>query len=232
MRASERAYATLRREILDWELPPGTVLGEIEQSERLGVSRTPLRSALAALTAEGLVGAQSGRGLVVTPVSVDDARELFEVRDALEQKAARLAARSADRELFEGLAAEFADAARLIEDEDPARHAYYDLVARFDDALDASAANGFLVASLKGVRTHLTRIRRLAIDNPDRLRDAAAEHRLIAEAIAAGDEELAAAATRVHLHRSLANILAAAETVTDHARQHGYDRPLQEREQK
>ncbi len=224
MRASERAYAALRREILDWELPPGTVLGEIEQSERLGVSRTPLRSALAALTADGLVGAQSGRGLVVTPVSIDEARELFEVRDALEQKAARLAARSAERARFHDLAAEFADAVSLLEDADPARHAYYDLVARFDDALDAAAANVFLVASLKGVRTHLTRIRRLAIDNPDRLRDAAAEHRLIAEAISAGDEELAAAATRVHLHRSLENILTASAPA--------HDRPLQEREQK
>jgi GntR family transcriptional regulator, rspAB operon transcriptional repressor len=221
MRASERAYAALRAEILDWELPPGTVLGEIEQSERLGVSRTPLRSALAALTADGLVGAQSGRGLVVTAVSVDDARELFDVRDALEQKAARLAARSADRGSFAPLAAEFADAAALIEDADPARHAYYDLVARFDEAVDAAAANPYLVSSLKGVRTHLARLRRLAIDNPVRLRDAAAEHRLIAEAIAAGDEELAAAATRVHLHRSLENILATAS-----------DQPLQEREQK
>jgi GntR family transcriptional regulator, rspAB operon transcriptional repressor len=210
MRASDHAYATLRREILEGDLPAGTVLGEIEQSERLGVSRTPLRAALAALTADGLVGAQSGRGLVVTAVSIEDAVELFDVRDALEQKAARLAARSARRAPFADLAAEFADAATLLEDADPARHAYYDLVGRFDDAVDAAADNGYLVAALAGVRTHVARIRRLAIDNPSRLRDAAAEHRLIAEAIAAGDEELAAAATRVHLHRSLQNILTTA----------------------
>ena len=54
MRASERAYAALREDIVEWRLPPGTLLAEVEQAERLGVSRTPLREALGRLTAEGL----------------------------------------------------------------------------------------------------------------------------------------------------------------------------------
>ena len=43
MRASDRAYAALREDIVEWRLRPGAVLAEVEQSERLGVSRTPLR---------------------------------------------------------------------------------------------------------------------------------------------------------------------------------------------
>ena len=82
-RASDRAYQTLRDEIVEWELRPGSVLGEVEQSTRLGVSRTPLREALTRLMADGLVSSQSGRGLVVTDLSLASIREIFEVRQAL-----------------------------------------------------------------------------------------------------------------------------------------------------
>ncbi|WP_421015616.1 GntR family transcriptional regulator, partial [Glutamicibacter creatinolyticus] len=46
MRASEKAYEILRRDIIEWRMSPGTVLAEVEQSARLGVSRTPVREAL------------------------------------------------------------------------------------------------------------------------------------------------------------------------------------------
>ncbi|MGO1885423.1 MAG: GntR family transcriptional regulator, partial [Citricoccus sp.] len=51
VRASERAYQTLRREIIDGHLRPGSLLGEVEQSERLGLSRTPWREAIGRLVA-------------------------------------------------------------------------------------------------------------------------------------------------------------------------------------
>jgi DNA-binding GntR family transcriptional regulator len=92
MRASDRAYAALREDIIEWRLLPGTVLAEVEQSERLGVSRTPLREALSRLTAEGLTTAAGGRGVVVTDISLEDIDELFELRETLECKAAALAA--------------------------------------------------------------------------------------------------------------------------------------------
>ena len=55
MRASEKAYTALREDIMEWRLLPGAVLAEVEQSERLGISRTPLREALGRLSAEGLI---------------------------------------------------------------------------------------------------------------------------------------------------------------------------------
>ena len=210
MRASDRAYRTLRDEILEWQLAPGTVLGEVEQATRLGVSRTPLREALARIVADGLVEAQSGRGLVVSDASLESVTELFEVREALEAKAAALAAERRDPDVFEALAAELRASGPLLAD--PARHAYYDLVRRIDEAMDDAVANAWLVTQLRSLRTHLVRIRRLSRDNPERLAAAAAEHLLIVEAIAAGDAELARSATLVHLHRSLRNIIATAET--------------------
>ena len=206
-RASDRAYETLRDEILQWRLAPGTVLGEVEQAARLGVSRTPLREALSRLSAEGLVEAQSGRGLVVSSVDIADVRGLFELREALETAAAAIAAERRDVAVFTELAAEFEGAVSLVR-----RHeleAYYGLVARFDEAIDASLGNPAYVSALRGVRTHLQRIRRLAQDDPARLERAASEHRLIAEAIRDGDPDLARHATAVHLHASLRRILEA-----------------------
>jgi DNA-binding GntR family transcriptional regulator len=205
VRASDRAYAALRDDILEWRLLPGAVLAEVEQATRLGVSRTPLREALSRLSADGLVEAQAGRGLVVAATSVESVVDLFDVREALETKAAALAAARRDPAVFEALREEFRAAGDLLAD--PSRHRYYDLVRRFEEAVDAAVGNAYLVAELRGLRTHLTRIRRLSHDNPERLAAAAAEHALIVDAILDGDADLARSATTVHLRRSLRNIL-------------------------
>lgn len=210
MKASDRVYERVREDILDWRLEPGTVLGEVEQAERLGVSRTPVREALARLLADGLVESQGARGLVVSAAGVEDVEALFEVREALETQAAALAARRRDPAVFAALREEFAHAAELLTD--PRRSAYYDLVRRFDEAVDTAAGNAYLTGALRALRTHLVRIRRLSIDDGQRLAQAAAEHLLIVEAILDGDPDLARSATAVHLHRSLANITATVRT--------------------
>lgn len=210
LRASERAYQALRDDIVEWRLAPGTILGEVEQAARLGVSRTPLREALSRLMADGLVASQTGRGLVVTDVSVDNIRELFDVRKALEVKAVRLAAVQHTGSLFADLEREFEAVPELLARDDSDRSAYFDLVRRFDDAVDEAVENDYLIGALNSLRTHLVRVRRLAKDNPERLAAAAREHLLIVQAIVAGDAELAAHATHVHLHHALTSALAMA----------------------
>src|SRR5690606_23152034 len=100
MRASDKAYEELRTDIVEWRLRPGAVLGEVEQAERLGVSRTPLREALARLVADGLAVQQRGRGAVVSDVSLEHVDDLFALRRALEIESARIAARRADPAVF------------------------------------------------------------------------------------------------------------------------------------
>jgi DNA-binding GntR family transcriptional regulator len=207
MRAGDRAYRTLRGEILDGSLPPGTVLQEVEQSTRLGVSRTPVREALRQLAADGLV-ASSGRGSIVTAVSRDDIVALYELREALEAKAAALAARRRDDEPFAGIRERLVTAPRLLEQGEPGLAAYFAVVDDLDAAIEAAAANPFLGAALRNAQLHAARIRRRSGHHPERLRAAALEHLLIVEAILAGDAELASHATHVHLHRSRANALA------------------------
>jgi DNA-binding GntR family transcriptional regulator len=216
MRASDKAYAALRDDIIEWRLAPGTVLAEVEQSERLGVSRTPLREALGRLTAEGLTTA-GGRGVVVSDISLEDIDELFELRETLEGRAAELAARRGDAGTFERLQRELLRAPELVTGGDPALHEYYQLVGRLDSAIDAAISNAYLAQAMRGLRVHLVRIRRLAADDARRLTAAAAEHAAIAEAIAAGNPKLAEAATIVHLHRSLSHIKA---THAPHQKEH------------
>lgn len=203
VRASDRAYATLLDEIQTGVLAPGAVLGEVEQATRLGVSRTPLREALGRLAADGLVAQQSPRVTVVTAMDADDIREIFEVRRALEESATRLAAQRGDAAAFSVLALEFSHADVGGDGLD----AYYALIERFDAEIDAAVSNDYLTSALRTVRTHLVRVRRLARDRPERLAASVSEHRLIASAIAAGDADLAAHATHLHLHNALADIL-------------------------
>jgi DNA-binding GntR family transcriptional regulator len=207
VRASDRAYEALRDEIVAGKLSAGTALSETDLAERLGVSRTPLRAALARLALEGLVDTSRGRTGVVPEVSRESVVDLFELREALEAQAARLAARRGDPAVFAALADEFAHAADTLDA--AGVDAYYEVIARFDRALDAAVANPAILTALQGVRIHLARARRFAADNPLRLLRAADEHRLICEAIRDGDEALAASATSVHLRASLTSILAA-----------------------
>ncbi len=207
MRASDRAYAALLDEIQEGTLPPGAVLGEVEQAARLGVSRTPLREAIGRLVADGLVTQQSPRITVVTALDAGDIRSLFEIRRALEESAARLAAQRGDAGVFAALAEEFAAFAAAGHGIEERVHDYYALIARFDRALDEAVANDYIASALRTVRTHLVRVRRMAQDDSARLAASVGEHQLIARALAARDGELAAHATHVHLHNALTRIL-------------------------
>ncbi|TFD63633.1 GntR family transcriptional regulator [Cryobacterium ruanii] len=209
LRASERAYRQLRGEILNGLLAPGAALLEVEQAERIGVSRTPLREAVARLIADGLVVGRRGRGFEVTDISVDSISELYELRQALEVQASRLAATRRDPAPFLKLRDAFLTAPDLLDQGDIGVHRYYVLIDELEDAVDAAVENPFLVGALHAVRTHLARIRRLARRNPLRLRAAAGEHLLIIDAIIAGDPLLAGHATHIHLHQSLLSVLAA-----------------------
>jgi len=204
VRASDRAYATLLDEIQSGALPAGAVVAEAEQAARLSVSRTPMREALRRLAADGLIVQQSPRVTVVAGIDKDDIRALFEIRRALEESAARLAAERGDAAVFQALADELA-AVHLEQDAD--RDRYYDVIGRLDRAIDAAIANDYIASALRTARAHLVRVRRMARDRPERLAASVAEHRTIAQAIADRDGDLASHATHVHLHNALASIL-------------------------
>lgn len=207
--ATTRAYEQLRTEILEGMLGPGTTLYEVEQSERIGVSRTPVREAFRRLHAEGLLDDRQGRGLVITDVSDRDIDALFEMRACLEAEAAKLAARHADPDVFAEYARDFRAWQPMLLDPgvtDQRITDYYALIRRFDAAVDTAANNTYLVDALDTLRTHIARVRRKAGASPVRLAASAIEHALIASAIADHDAALAVHATHVHLHNSLEHV--------------------------
>lgn len=88
----DRLYHALRHDILTLALAPGCLLVEGALARRFRTSKTPVREALACLEQDGLVETLPRRGYLVTPVTIQDVHELFEVRAALEGAAAELAA--------------------------------------------------------------------------------------------------------------------------------------------
>lgn len=87
-----RALLRLRELILNGEFKPGERMAELPLVERVGVSRTPLRLALAALEHEGLLRRRKGGGYVVREFTLADITDAIELRGVLEGTAARFAA--------------------------------------------------------------------------------------------------------------------------------------------
>jgi DNA-binding GntR family transcriptional regulator len=178
------AYEKLRDEITDWELQPGTVLSEIEISNRLGMSRTPVREALKRLAREGLVRDEVGRSAVVATLSIEEAIHIYQVREALETYAIRVAARGFERDGFAQL---IEPLQRLLAHKTPDAAEIYRISARFDQALYVAAANPYLTDMLTQLASHTRRLRRLVARRPEIIRASAEQQLSMAQAILAGD---------------------------------------------
>jgi DNA-binding GntR family transcriptional regulator len=194
---SDRAYYELRKLIVSLELPPGSIVNERELMERLGVGRTPVREALRALAAEGLVEVYSRRGMFVSNVEVRDLAALSELRVELEGIAARLAAERAtdeERDAARGLLAEL-DRAAGEQDE----RLLIELDQRIHRHVYRLTHNAFLEKALNEHFVLSLRIWFLALDRVPRLARAVQEHRKLLKAIADGDGDLAASIMRLHV---------------------------------
>lgn len=99
----ERAYESLKNWIIYSKLKPGTPLNERELSEKLGISRTPLRENLQRLSYQRLIVSHPRKGIFVAPIDYDMIKSIFEVRMPLEKTAAAICARLAREEDIEAL---------------------------------------------------------------------------------------------------------------------------------
>lgn len=198
-------YDALKRQIVEMELEPGTPLSEVELSKQLGSSRTPVRESLHQLSREGLVRLVPGRGAFVADISMRDIVELFQMREALETHAARLASQAPDRAVLLDLAQEMREANALIELAD--YRGYYDLTERLDQAIVALAGNARLKDALAELWNQIKRARHIAQAKPERLAETVSEHVSILEAIVSGDEEQSVDVVRAHVKNSMRSLL-------------------------
>jgi DNA-binding GntR family transcriptional regulator len=186
----QRVHERLREQILSGELEPGAELAEVALSEKLGVSRGPIREALGRLASEGLVIVRPRRGAVVRSLSKEEFLELYQVREALEMMAVRLAVPRLRKEDFEELQ-------RL--NETMAQHAERDEVDQFFAAnvafhsrlLEASG-NGKLQELYRQLVGQLGRYRLRSLTLRGNLQRSVAEHAALLRAAKRGDAERAA----------------------------------------
>ena len=193
--AAEFAYATLRGEIMDGLLAPGHRLREQELSERLQISRTPVREALSRLQADGLLVMQPRSGLAVAELDDAGVIELYETREALEATAAQLAARYANPRDIAAMRSILA--AEELAPDDPVQQQRHNRT--FHAALLAASHNRFLVKSLQVLHDALALLGPTTLVRAGRREQAQAEHRRILEAIEKRDSATAEAEMRAHV---------------------------------
>lgn len=193
----ERVHAHLREEILTNRLPAGTELQETALAAELGVSRGPLREAIGRLAAEGLVVVRPRRGAVVRALTKEEFLEAYQVREALEVMAARLAAVRLEAEQLSRLeqltAAMSAHAAAGEVD------AFFEANAAFHTALVEASGNRRLRELYGQVLGQMNRYRRRSLALRGSLRRSVAEHRAILEALSARDPDRAARLVGDHI---------------------------------
>lgn len=181
----EAVAERLRTLIIEGELAPGARLNERELSERLGVSRTPLREAFRMLAADGLLVQLPNRGAQVVALSPDDVRHAFEVMASLEGLSGELACQRVT-------AADIADL-RALQDEMEVAHRrhdlpnYYRVNRAIHDRLNAIAANPILTHTFRTLNTRLHALRFRSNLVQGKWDQAVAEHRDMITALAARD---------------------------------------------
>lgn len=198
--ARELVARKLREAILSGRFQPGQRLLERELVARMGVSRTPIREALRKLEREGLVSTIPYKGPAVTTFTPESAREVYEVRAALEGRAAALLARRGDRAAIARMRGHIRDAARALARRRPAGV----LAANnaFHDELAAGCGNLLLRSLIANLRDRIVLLRVESLSYPGRRARSIAEHRAIVRMIARGDAEGARRLVEQHVMRA------------------------------
>lgn len=180
---------TLRAAIIEGILKPGERLMEIQVSEELGVSRTPVREAIRKLELEGFVVMIPRRGTYVSDLSIKDINEVFEVRTALDVLAAGLAAERITDEELEQMERFLVELGEYIEQNDMQKIVESD--SQFHDLLYRASRNSRLVGIINNLREQLTRFRSLSMSYPGRIKQMLGEHTRLVESLGQRNVSLA-----------------------------------------
>lgn len=209
--ARQLAYDYLLDWIRDGTLAPGEQIQDLEISESLGISRTPVREALHMLMQQGLVELVPGRQTRVTPLEPTAWRHIYEPMVALEAIAARHAAERAtpdDVQRLRDLHARFVSTVKFG-DAGKAREVDAEF-HRFVVSLSDSPYLDMLISTLK---IHRDRMNSVYFDQVGPQPGSIQEHAAVVEAIAAGDPARAAEAVRTNWRSSARRVEAAVEAM-------------------
>jgi DNA-binding GntR family transcriptional regulator len=195
------AYEHLRAAILDGSLTPGSRVTVRPLTEQLGLSPTPIKTALAALEREGFLIAVPHRGYFVPEVGTDDLLELYELREALDGIAARRTAGAPDHDKIA------VQLRRLLVKQRKAIEAnnlqsYGELDLAFHRLIWEGAGSRRLIPIAENLIAQVRLGNRLSARAPGRLPVAVEEHEAILEAILKGDPRAAEQHIRHHVREA------------------------------
>ena len=216
----ETAFHQLHEGILSGFYRPGTKLRVEELRQRFGVSASTVREALSRLMAESLVTTEGQRGFRVAEISLDDFRDIADMRKTLEILAVRQSIEKGDDEWEAKVVAEFHRLSKVEErlDEDDAAIAREWALRNqaFHDALIGACGNRWLLRFRRILHGQSNRYIRLALKDSTVPRDVHAEHEAIYEAVLARDGEELAELLDQHIERTVTVVASKlAATVTE-----------------
>jgi len=199
------AQQEIERLILSGELPPGAKLTEAKLTERLGVSRGPIREAFRRLEGAGLVRLEKNRGVFVRDIPLDEAAEIYDIRAVMDELAGRLLAASLTAEqakTLRGVVERLEHAARSGDAD-----AYHLLNLEFHERVIEFAGNRKMSSLYRKLVNELALARWRNLADDQALAHSASEHRQILKAISSGDPEVAGRVLFEHAQRSKQRML-------------------------
>ena len=189
---AEGAYEAIERMIISQEIPAGSLVSESMLTASTGFGRTPVREALQRLSREGMVQIHPSRGVLVPAASVESQLRLLELRRALERLAVQLACDRAD-------AVQRAQMSVMVErltGDDFTLDSYLETVKETHHLIAAAAANDYLADALAPAQALSRRFWIAHMrDEKRQIETGSSLHRATLEAILAGDQPAAAAAS-------------------------------------
>jgi len=203
MSLGEKAYQAIRKAIRQRRFRSGDRLREAELAEMLGLSRTPIREALARLQVEGLAAENGQRGFSIIEFDHSIVTELFVIREILEGAAAKLAARNAqDAELawLRSLHDEYASLVDSGKVED-----LTEKNRQFHEAMALCAHNRFLLKMLEPIRDALGLLGESNLMDEKRVRENLTDHQEIVSALENRDPITADEVTKRHIRSAYAS---------------------------
>ncbi len=194
---NELAYTRLKERLTTLVYTPGNFLNTANLMHELSFGRTPINHALHRLSNEGLVHIIPRKGVMVAPLSIDNALELIEVRLANEKLCARLAATKiteTELEQLRSLAQEFDDAVSRRNME-----LVMNLDRLFHEQIALAARNQILMEILKVLHARSQRFWAISLATEGHLEEVQAEHRSIIAALSRADGDATVAAVEAHV---------------------------------
>ena len=194
---AEQAYEILKEMIVSTQIKPGDTLMENQLASSLGISRSPLREALARLERDGFVETEPWKGTHVRPLRAQFVFEVFEVRMALECMAARKSAAAITGNELDELERQFEIVGAALDRGDAAP--FYDSDSAFHDVYIRGSGNELLQEIMAWLSDHMARIRAYSEPLLEHTKAAFAEHRQILAAMRTRDPDALESAVHTHL---------------------------------